>query len=299
MILVIGDTSEQLATWTVNKFGSGQLADNSNYKLLDDKVYFTGLGDLTTDQIKTVALSASEVYFVDTLPWADQEAYLSTLVLCNHINHFVTVKNLNINQFRYINAVTCDRPVPVLWAFGGSVVAGVGLDNPDSDSVATKLAGLLGVDLINCSEPGTGMRRSFECLIHSNIRRDDYVLLDVAPLGRLRFNVDNKVQDVLQKNLDKLTLLSITDDQLFYDYVSYLDAFVKFCQVAGVKLIFYGIAPQDSLFHKCKLHFSQYKEFMLGGFPDIDIGTDGFHPGVKSHKIMSDNLFSYFKKLYD
>ena len=95
MILVIGDPSEQLATWTINKFGSGQLANSSNYKSLGDKVYFTALGDLSADQIINVALLATEVYFADNMPWLDQKSYFATQVLCNHINHFIPVKNLN------------------------------------------------------------------------------------------------------------------------------------------------------------------------------------------------------------
>ena len=85
-ILVIGDNSSELATWTDEHHGSCLLLEQSNYKDCWDKsgVWFTGLGDLDFDQIKSVAMISDHVEFVDDLPWTDKFARTMTLVLCNH-----------------------------------------------------------------------------------------------------------------------------------------------------------------------------------------------------------------------
>lgn len=302
MILVIGDTSELLATWTINKFGAGQLANNSNYSALVDAVYFTALGDLSFDQIKTLALSAKEVYYVDNLPWIDKDALIKTQVLCNHLSQFRSIIGFTRVNPRLFLTVSVDRKYsePTMWTFGCSHTLGAGLTNPETEVYGKLLADQLGMPWQNIAQAGTSTRWSLAHLLQANIESNDIVIWATTSAERVRI-ATNLVRDYLLPCAGKDAVAYYTDDQIIFEHLDCVNTGVTYLRATNTKFVLLDLLMYSPYFDRLELEFSNYKEWCpTPDWYNHDIGNDGIHIGPIGQQKLAERIYNHIQLLgYD
>jgi hypothetical protein len=302
MILAVGDTSKQLATWTINKFGSGQLVDSSNYNSLVDAVYFTALGDLNFDQIKSLALSAEEVYFVADLPWNDQAALTSTQILCNHISQFKTVIGFTKKDSNLFLTVPVARNYnnPTLWTFGCSHTEGTGLYCPEKEVYGKLLADKLGMPWQNVAKCSTSTRWSLAHLLQAELKPNDIVIWGTTGPERLRV-AENSIKDKLLKDASRSAVEYYTDEQIVFEHLDFVNSGVKYLQATNIKFILLGLFGPAPYFQKLELEFSGHKEWCPAlDWMEHDRGNDGIHMGPIGHTKLANRIYNHIQLLeYD
>ena len=302
MILVIGDTSEQLANWTLNKFNSGTLASSSNYNSLTDAVYFTALGDLNFDQIKTLALSADKVYYVSDLSWADKDALAKTNILCNHVSQFKSIIGFNKIPTELFLTVPVSRKYdePTVWTFGCSHTEGIGLHHPETEVYGKLLADRIGMKWQNIAKSGTSTRWSLSHLMQAKIQSTDIVIWATTSAERVRIAKDT-VEDILLAQADKITVQYYTDEQIFFEHVDCINLGIKYLRDTNKKFVVIGLLSSSCYFNQIELSFSDYKEWCPTlDWHTHDVGHDNLHMGPIGHRKLAERLYNHIQLLeYD
>lgn len=302
MILVIGDTSKLLSTWTINKFGLGQLADSSNYNSLTDTVYFTALGDLSFDQIKTLALLAKEVYYVDNLPWVDKDALIKTHILCNHISQFRPIIDFSPRSPTLFLTVSVARKYsePTLWTFGCSHTLGTGLDNPKTQVYGKLLADRLGMKWQNVAQAASSTRWSLTHLLQAKIEPNDIVVWATTSAERVRISAES-VRDCLLVAAGKAAVDYYTDNQIIFEHLDYVSTGVKYLRATKTKFILLDLLRYSQYFDQLELEFSNYIEWCPPlDWYDYDVGNDGVHVGPIGQQKLAERIYNHVQLLeYD
>lgn len=297
--IIVGDITEDLAEFA--KAYSTVHVDRNNIAtaLICDKNYHVSLGDLESTEFIDLLNTADQIIIQPKTKWSNQNLLLSTLYICRSYSHRVLVQNLDRFPltFSYVETYPA-KPGCNLWLFGGSLIEGRGLSYPDKESVGYHLGNMLGVDnIINTSQCGCGLRRSLEILVNSDVQSGDYVVLDTTTLGRLRLYQDGNVLDLHLSKCDKNLVLAVSEDQLFYDFVSSLDNFVKLCLLFKAKLVFFSWQPYTTKILDCYNHLSQYPNWSLLATQLLtappDIGNDQQHPGPVTHAKLAKVLYQH------
>lgn len=298
--IIVGDTTPDLAL-----FGAQFNAKFINQSNIEESIcshnnFYISLGDVTIDDLIRLLDTANRIIIQRKSLWSTYELQSMTISVCRSYSHRITVDGMDFykNKFSYTDTYKRSSSQPTLWTFGGSIVAGVGLSNPESETFSAHLGKLLNLNVINTSKGGSGLRRSLETLLNCEIQQGDYVVLDTTLKERMRVNENGKIKDTQLSERDKFTVLSVTDDQLFYDFISMTDTFLKICLLSGANTVFYSYTMSKT--KQCfdiTNHFSWHpgwnlKASQLINSP-LDLGTDQKHPGVKTHAKLAQVLYQH------
>jgi len=302
--IIFGDCNNDLATFS-KKF-SAEFVDMSNVEsaIVGNANYYVSIGDISVITAIELADSAERLIIQPKLQWSNVELLKTTVYVCNFFNHIKPVENLNFYsglEFRYHDIVP-DNSNPSLYLFGASVTFGKGLKDRNS-RMGVLLSKKRNLVLVDHSKPGSGLRRAFEQLISCNPKPDDLVVLSLNDSLRLRLIEDGRVVDSTLHLCSKEMILSTSEEQMFYNQISYLDAFVKHCRALKLKLVFYSDQEYGPTFLDCLLHYSKYPEWCLKTShivtQPVDLGTDMRHPGTVTHMAMCNYLDSHIARLYE
>jgi hypothetical protein len=297
--IVVGDTTPDLADFA--KLYNTTHVDKTNIKtaLTCNNNYHVSLGDVELIEFINLLDTADQIVLQSKNKWSNETLLLSTLYVCRSYSHCITVKNIDAypGPFSYVKNYSTTTACN-LWLFGGSLVAGKGLHSPDKESFGYHLGNMLGVDqVINTAQRGCGLRRSLEILVNSDIHPGDYVVLDPTTLGRLRLYQDGNVVDLHLSKCEKTLVLALTEDQLYYDFISGLDTFVKICNLAQVKLVFFSWQPYTTKILDCYNYFSQHPSWSLPATylltDPLDIGSEPSYPGPETHIKLAKILYQH------
>lgn len=296
--IIVGDITPDLAVLG-NQFNA-TFVDKTNIaqSICGSGNYYLSLGDVGFDNLISLLDTASHIIIQQKSLWSSYELQSTTTYICRSYNHRVPVDGIDFynNMFSYADRYNKpDRPT--LWTFGGSTAVGVGLLNPETETFSYHLGKLLNVNIINTSKGGGGLRRSLEILSHCEIQQGDYVVLDPTSKERMRVYENGEIRDTHLSKRDKFTVLSVTDDQLFYDFISMTDTFLKICFLSGANTVFYSNQSQTKQVFDITNHFSRYpcwslKASQLINSP-IDFGTDHNHPGAETHSKLAKILYQH------
>jgi hypothetical protein len=172
---------------------------------------------------------------------------------------------------------------------------------------------LLQKNEINLAQGGGSNYRSFDIFGQLDIQEGTIVILQLTELARIRW-YDDKMHDIMLSTEPNRHLLYTYNDKFcIYDTIRQLRIIVNYCRVKKLKLIVWSIARFNNEF------LDDVMEHYLKKFPEyvymdnsldgtntyrVDNGDDGNevlgtgHPGPKSHKIITEQLMTHFKKLY-
>jgi len=304
--IIFGDTSDDLCDF--NKDLHTQMINKSNLEIAkqDQRNYCISIGDVNIAQAVEVAQFFDRV-IVQTKPvayWTSIELLKTTIYVCRYLKHSVEVENLDyykLDELIYQDAVP-DCNEPSLYLFGGSIVAGDHLKNR-SDRFGELLSQKRNLKIVDHAKISTGLRRSFEQLISSNPKPNDVVILDTTIPTRLRIAKHNQVQDLLLHDCSRDIVMSFTDEQIFYNHVSYINAFVRYTRLLKVKFVFYSNQYYDPMHMDYMLNYSQHPEWCLktsmAADVPVDFCKDNQHPGPIAHSIIAQLLNQKIIELYE
>jgi len=296
-IIIFCDINDSVSTLREQYHACQLFKSNLKYANTLENNYCVSLGDIDLIQAIDLVKDTSRIIIQPNKQWSSIELLKTTVYFCKYLSHVMPVENLEFYSYLDFNYQDYKDEVSYtnkkLYLFGGSTVAGVGLINKD-ERFGKLLSSKLKLDLIDHSRPGAGLRRSFEQLLTCNPSSQDIIILDATSPDRLRLNNNKIINDVSLKDCSKHMVVSTTDDQLFYNQISYLNAFVKICNLLKVRMIFYNSQPEEPLLADYLLCYSKYPNWCLKTSIQInnpiDLGLDNIHPGPKTHAKMAEVL---------
>jgi hypothetical protein len=183
-----------------------------------------------------------------------------------------------------------------VWAFGGSIIGGIDLPEK-TQAYSYILAKELELDIVNYGKPATGTRYAFELLLQSNIQSGDIVLLDTTLPEWIRFHRGDEVKNLRMKDLKDYELQFWSDDQIFDEHTTIVNAFVKYTQLLNVKFNVHSFLPDwHPLWVRCKEYYQELDNY-LELFDQVEDYADKekLHPGVKTNIIVAEKMMGLFK----
>lgn len=300
--IIFGDASDDLIKFS-KEYNALPIDQNKiDIAVTDSLNYYTSIRYITIDQAVALADAAQRIIIQPKENWSDIKLLKTTIYLCRNFSCFKLIKNLNfyVNLDFTYNKIKEESDLTSLYLFGGSLVAGLGLDDSDCRFGAL-LSKKRKLKLIDHSKPGTGLRRAFEQLLSCSPKPGDIIILDTVVPSRIRICNNNKISDLMLHECDKSTVLHYSDEQLFYNHVSYLDAFVKLANSMKTKLVFYSWQHDNNL-EDYYLHYSRHQSWCIKTTnlirKNLDI-LDNQHPGPKTHALMAELLDLRIQQLYE
>lgn len=301
-IIVLGDNTEDLSDLG-SKFNAKFITYNNLNKFIYENVNgYISLADVKLNDLIPLLDTADKIVLQEKAAWTNNDIKYTSIYICRSYSHKIQVDGLEYYdnlQFHYVDSYDKQQD-RTLWLFGGSMVAGHGFNRPESELFGTHLAKYLGINkVINTAKDGAGLRRSLETLTHCDIKPNDFVVLDPTSIYRLRLYKNKKIIESHLSNLDKFAVLSITEDQLFYDFVSQLDTFLKICKLYGAITTFFSYTASSKTTTDIEVnnYFSRYPEWSLKASillnHPLDILADNMHPGVNTHKELAKILYKH------
>jgi hypothetical protein len=134
---------------------------------------------------------------------------------------------------------------------------------------------------------GSSTRWSLRQLMHADIRPEDIVIWQLTTLERFTVKQENKwPQEVMLKNLSRAVILATTDEQLWFDQISLINYGVQYLRACNSNFYMISLDGQTPMIHRCLEQYTRYPEYCYGADWQVDIGTDGLHPGPKSHNLL-------------
>jgi hypothetical protein len=300
--IIFGDTSYDLVEFSKDYNALSLDPNKIDIAVNDSLNYYTSIGDITIDQALALADSAQRIIIQLKQNWSDINLLKTTIYLCRSFSHIKLIENLDFYfnlDFTYNNTIE-ESDTASLYLFGGSTVAGTGLDNPDS-RFGVLISKKRNLKLIDHSTPDTSLRRAFEQLLSCSPKPGDVIILDTVIPTRIRICNGNKVIDTKLHNCDKPTVLHHTEEQLFYNHISYLDAFVKLANSMKTKFVFYSLQDITKL-DDYYLHYSRHQGWCFKTtnlIKKLHDSADNIHPGPKTHAQMAELLDLRIQQLYE
>ena len=163
------------------------LINNVNIKVVADQ-YHTSLGDLSAEEIITISKHFDVVNFVQDQFDINSNLYRETVLLLQFLKHRCRVTNFHGNQ-EVVLTDTCQNLTrhsndPVVWVFGCSHTAGVGL-LPKEKSFGTLLGEAIGVPTKIIAQGGSSTHWSLRHLIAADIQQQDTVVWQLTVPERI------------------------------------------------------------------------------------------------------------------
>jgi hypothetical protein len=302
-ILVIGDTSEQLSTWTQLNFGKGTLVNscNLNTALSTSGIYYTGLGDLLFDEISKLSLVCDKIVLCPNLPWKDTVARSKTMILCNYLSNFCEIQNWSQKtEHKFLTkSVSRQYVTPTLWTFGCSHTVGVGLNNPNHECYGKLLADQLCMPWQNISQGASSTAWSLNHLIHADIHTNDIVVWATTSAERYQRadTLDHVVEEQL-RNPTKNIFEHFTDDQILFNHINLINHGVKFLRKSNIKFIILLLQAPHQYYDTVEFHCSHFKEWCpTMTWNDHDRAADGVHVGPLGHQVLAKYLYDHIQLL--
>jgi hypothetical protein len=277
------------------------LINNVNTKVVADQ-YHTSLGDLSAEEIITISKHFDVVNFVQDQFDKNSDLYRETVLLLKFLKHQCCVTNFHSYQEVALTDANQDlsRPSndPVVWVFGCSHSAGVGL-LPKEKSFGVLLGEAIGIPAKIIAQGGSSTHWSFRHLVAADIQQQDTVVWQLTVPERLtRFRNSRSFEVQLRDSLDLSKVYD--DDNVLFNQLSILRAGAlhlrsKKCKFAITSLL----AGSNQHLYKYLNEYLGYPEYCYSPGYIVDLGTDGLHFGPLSHQRLANSLLDHVQLLYD
>lgn len=195
--------------------------------------------------------------------------------------------------------ITTREEKPTLWVFGCSHSYGVGL-LPHEKTYGALLAERLNMPLRNISRQGTSTHFSLRHLVNANIYEDDIIVWQLTTAERFSYMKHNHIVEIiLPLKSDKKFIDFFTDEQLYFQQMSFLNIGVSYLRAKKVKFVITSIMSPFMSSDKLINDYVKYPEYCYNPDFQIDKGTDNLHAGPVSHQNISNSLYNHIQYLYD
>jgi len=272
------------------------LLDQLDVDLIHNK-YHTSLGDLSNQEICSIADQFDLISFVDHKFNKNSNIYKETVILLNFLQHRHNVINFTKNNvIDFISDQTIfQRPdVPVLWVFGCSHSHGDGLDD-FNQCYSSILSKELNLPLKSITQPGSSLGWSFRHMMQANIQPNDLVIWQLTTPERFTkvIDFDEQSREILLKDAAVTDLAFFSDPQIFYYHVNYLTSGLAFLRNLKVKLVVTSLDNASDLYYRCLIEYTKHPEYCYLPRYNVDIGNDNLHFGPLTHQNLASGILKF------
>ena len=315
--IFVGDITEDLSLAACQFDPAARIITQDNSQNLDNGTYYTSLGDFKTLRPFIATLEqADELVYVQPTQWSDSaskglmqhwtEYYLKYLslekeVFC--IDHLLTTDHYE----KYQNLASArHNDNQHLWIVGGSDANGVGID---ADQRFGHILGeQLDLPVSWLTANASSLEWAADQILRSDICKDDIVVWSLVPNIRFPYFDNNSVVHATISHYsnnpnfnDAIDLKHLDDENnLLYRPVRHISQVVNFCNKIGAKLVIAGLDVPVEL-QSFYLTLSNFVHLHGNHGMDtselyLDFGTDGKHPGVRTHQWIAEKILEEIEK---
>lgn len=199
--LIVGDVTEDLATWVLQHFPLGQLlTDNKfDYLISNVEVLYTSAADLSDKNFTQAILKANRIIFKDPNSWSDftlkdktyRAFYYSNKIIENFSNNLIDSDHGNLLDL-CANRKSTDRQV---WIAGCSFAHGTGVVDQERYGEIFANSSLLPVSFL--TYPGTSIPWAADQILRSDIKKADIILWGLTSINRFDTYKNNQVLSII------------------------------------------------------------------------------------------------------
>lgn len=330
IVIYFGDNDASIADQAKKKTVDAFLVDFSNYKefLLsnNDCVCYTSLADLPKNVEIAVSIlaKADKIIYCPPEKWSDGkklnfdtvhnciQGLTETLLI--YMSEYVEIENIDLCiEKKYLNPLVDGRKTDEkqLWIAGCSVSHGDGVK--EEEKYGNLLSKKLNIPCSFLTKPGSSIRWAASQILKSDIRRNDIVCWGITTFARFPFYYNNRLEHlnsswyIENKRLNKIFPIDMLDSEnTLYQSVQAIDEVINFCEKIQAQLIMFD-ALSDHHLNRILKNKNNYHKFpwllnknvknyeSYGLFTFYDLGNDGEHPGIITHKKYSEFLAQLIK----
>jgi hypothetical protein len=310
IVIYVGDVGEYLCSLACSVDPCSQLITQDNFRDLQSGTYYTSIGDFSDlNSFGLTLQQANKIIFAPPNKWSDEvktvslmrnwtEDYLKVFDASRQVENYSP--KFSYNQTTILSLAdrrkTQDKQ---LWIAGCSVSHGVGVTH--NTRYGQLLATQLNREASFLTQSGSSIIWAADQILRSDIYPGDIVVWGLTSSSRVPYYDNNflnhvnayalKVNDVIKS---KITPDHLTSDDLFYRTLTSVFQVINFCQKINATLVIASVLD-DSIVSYIKDHSNLIMLYkMWGRDPDnlcIDLGSDGEHPGIKTHQFYADQIY--------
>lgn len=252
--------------------------------------YHTSLGDITVRNLLKIADRRCNFIFIN-------DGFDNNLLLLEKTKIFLNSIYDTHNVIGYVRPgpmTFAEQSVPTptepnIWVFGCSLSAGVGVDK--NELYSTQLGQSVGLPVTTVAKIGSSTRWSLRQLLNADLQAGDIVIWQLTTIERFTVKILNTwPKEVMLKDQSREIILSTTDEQLWFDQISLVEYGVKYLRSIGIKFYMVSLDSKSPVLDRCLEQYTRYPEYCYVPDWQVDIGTDGLHPGPNSHHLLYQSL---------
>lgn len=311
--LFVGDIFEDLATAAKIQDSSAQLFTTDMAKNISslDGTYYMSLADINDPVLFTqICSSAKKIFYHTPAEWSDIKLKKFTELVLWRINQHNPVQGLDFNAFEKLLMAPYRVPNRIreeqaqLWTVGCSITEGVAVETTKSWS--SVVAKDLNIPYTNVGKSGSSITWAADVILKLPVRAGDLIFWGLTSHPRLTF-VDEDNDRLIPGNHSIYSIFPslkeafppeiLTSKSLIYHNVMAIKNICNFCDKLKVRLVILGLCLDIDAIYKT-YQIKNFKQYLHWPDTYIDFGTDGQHPGPKTHQDIAKNFISLYHQLY-
>ena len=315
--LIVGDVTEDISFFAQTISADASLLTKDSSYDLRPGVYYISFGDFDHYRQFTdfLALSNKIIYYPPKR-WSDTDrkgvSYMKkwTELALQYFYDKIQIENFSVTSRDATVALSLEdsrkTDAAQIWIAGGSDSLGIGIKK--QERYGQLLADHFGVEVSFLTKPGASMAWMADQLIRSDLRSGDIIIYSIVPDGRLSYYHNNEIIHLgvsryeINPSFNKIFPLPLldTDTIKFYQPLISLHQVINFCKKIGAQLLIAGLSP--TLADYCVqfpnyINLSHYRFGLESKDLFLDVGTDGTHPGPKTHQFYAENIIAKIQQL--
>jgi hypothetical protein len=315
--IFVGDTTVELSHHALQYDSSAYLVTSSNQDKSHKGTIYTSLGDLASiDQFFRLLFTASSITYCPPKKWSDSKNSTNHFSLAWFTEYCIGIA-INLNNIKFNGPLLSVISIPApkqqrktnsaqLWVAGCSTTFGQGVG--DDEKYASILSRTLNLPLSLLADIGSSICWACDQILRSDIRNNDLVVLGLTSSTRITILDNNQVVHSglatfmsHSKQYPELNIHRLQSNTKIYEDLCAVTQVINFCNKIGAKLVILGLHAELPV----SAELAKYKNFIFHNgkfgykFRDncLDTGTDGIHPGPKSHQLYADLIIAKIKEL--
>ena len=193
-----------------------------------------------------------------------------------------------------------------LWVAGCSISHGIGVVS--NQRYGQLLSGELNLPVSFLTKGSSSVIWAADQILRSDIQHNDLVVWGITSMQRAPWFNNSKLNHIHIRNYEQDPGLDrafsfdyFTSDDIIYRTVCSIFQVINYCEKIGANLLLVSLVDNGTLLEYLKdYHNLLQVGFLWGRNLEelwIDIGSDGLHPGDKTHEFYADEILAKIKQL--
>jgi hypothetical protein len=309
--IYLGDIGIYLSNLCQSVDSNATLITQDNFTNLGPGTYYTSLGDLNNLlNLSSVLMQADKIVYAPPKKWSNStmkewsEDYLKVFKFRCQVENFDP--GISQHSLEKILNLSDQRKTaqPQLWIAGCSISHGDGVLK--QERYGQLLSNLLDIEVSFLSRSGSSIKWAADQISRSDIRSGDIVVWGLTSWNRMPYfdtnNVNHITANSILQNKYHQGLVNpnvLISDNLFYQCLISIYQVINFCKKINATLVIASMLDTaiceyidySNLIVLCNLWGRNIEELF------IDTGSDGVHPGIKTHQFYADQIYQKIQQV--